>query len=137
MVGVAGLKVRTPVDFAGGQPVTEHFCHIFFGHFNACDAFSVDTVVCPIFKVVAIAAFMMHPGSTVSDGTALCVIGAAVPLVIFYTGPKFYGRIFGQVMCQSLPVEPQPETMLPHQPPMLLNGFQMLPKSHRIHLKLL
>ena len=104
LVGVSRLKVLTPVDLAGGQPVAEHLRHIFFRHLHAGNAAAVHAVVRPVFKVVAVAALMVHPGGAVADVPALGVIGAAVSLKIFDAGPELHRRELGQIVGQALPV---------------------------------
>ena len=61
LVGIAGIEVRTPVDLAGGQPVAEHFRHILFRHLHAGNAAAVHAVIRPVFKMVAVAALVVHP----------------------------------------------------------------------------
>ena len=104
LVGVSRLKVLTPVDLAGSQTVAEHLRHIFFRHLHADDALTVDAVIGPVFKMVAVAALVVHPGGAVADVPALGVIGAAVSLKIFDAGPELHRRELGQIVGQSLPV---------------------------------
>ena len=65
---------------------------------------------------------------------ALGVIGAVVALEIFHTGPEFRGGVFGQIVGQALPVQPQPETIFPNQRSVMMNCFQMAPEIHVLHL---
>ena len=104
LVGVSRLKVLTPVDLAGSQPVAEHFRYIFFRHLHADDALTADTVIGPVFKMVAVAALVVHPRGAVSLVPALGVIGAAVSLKIFDAGPELHRRELGQIVGQALPV---------------------------------
>ena len=134
LVGVSRLKVLTPVDLAGGQTVTEHLRYIFFRHLHADDALAADTVIGPIFKMVAVAALVVHPGGAVPFVPTLGVVGAAVPLKIFDTGPELHRGELGQIVGQALPVKPQTEAVLPHQSPMALDRFQMPPEIHTLHL---
>lgn len=134
LIGIAGVKILTPVGFTGSQTVTEHLRHIFFGHLHADDAGTVGIVVGPELKVMAVAALMMHPGGTVAELIALHVVGTAVALIIADTGNEFRRRVFRQVMSQSLPVQSQTETVFPYQSPMTVDGFQMAQNIHEFHL---
>jgi len=103
-VWIPWLELVATIDLTGGQSVTEHFRYIFFGHFNADNTLSVGAIVRPKFKVMSVSALVMHPGGTVSIRFSLRVVGAAVTLKIAGASPEFQGRIFGQVVCQPLPV---------------------------------
>ena len=88
LIGIARGKGISAVDLAGRQAVTEHFRHIFFRHFHADDSAAIQTVVCPKFKVMAVAALMMHPGGAIAFCLSLGVIGAVITLKVFGTSPK-------------------------------------------------
>ena len=90
LIGIARGKGISAVDLAGRQAVTEHFRHIFFRHFHADDSAAIQTVVCPKFKVMAVAALMMHPGGAIAFCLSLGVIGAVITLKVFGTSPKFH-----------------------------------------------
>lgn len=64
----------------------------------------------------------------------LGVVWAVIPLEVFHPGKELHRGVLGQVMGQALPVQPQPKAVLPHQAPVMLNGFQMLPEMHTLHL---
>ena len=83
-------------------------------------------VIHPIFQMVPVAPFVMQPGRRIAFVFALLVVWTVVTGVIFCAEQKLGGRIFGKVMQQSLPVKPQPETALQHQPFVTCDGFEML-----------
>ena len=51
-------------------------------------------VIRPIFKVMLVAAFMMHPGGGISVDFSFPVIGAAVALIVFASAQKFGRGVF-------------------------------------------
>ena len=65
---------------------------------------------------------------------SLRIVGTVVTLKILDTSPELHGRILGQIMRQSLPVQSQPETVFPHQCPVVVDGFQMAPEIQGCHL---
>ena len=78
--------------------------------------------------MVAVAAVVMHPGGAVPEFLPLGVIGAVIALKIFGAGPELHRGVFGQVVGQTLPVEPQAEAVFPYQCPMVIDSFQMAPE---------
>ena len=66
---------------------------------------------------------------------SLRIVGTVVTLKILDTSPELHGRILGQIMRQSLPVQSQPETVFPHQRPMAVDSFQMIPEMQGRHLE--
>ena len=134
-IRVRQLKVLAPVYPAGGQAVTEHLRHILFGHLHADDALAPNAVIRPVLKVVTVPALVVEPGGAVSPLPPLSVIGAAVPLEIFYACPELDGGILRQVMGQSLPVKAQTEAILPHQAAVMADGFQMAPEVQETSLR--
>ena len=129
-IGVAGGEVLAPVDLAGGQPVAEHLRHVLLRHLHAADAAAVPQVVRPVLKVVAVAALVVHPGAAAALGLPLGVVGAAVPLEVPDAHPELPGGVLGEVMSQALPVEPQAEAVPADQPPVMIDGVEMLPEMH-------
>ena len=129
-VGVAGLKVLSPVDLAGRQTVAEHLRHIFLRHLHAADAAAVPQVVRPVLKVVAVAALVVHPGAAVALGLPLGVVGTVVPLEVADAHPELPGGVLGEVVGQPLPVEPQAEAVPADQPAVMIDGVEMLPEMH-------
>ena len=55
--------------------------------------------------MVLVAPLVMQPGRGISLVQALAVVGAAGSGVVFGPHQKLGGRVFGQVVGQSLPVE--------------------------------
>ena len=131
-IGITGVKILAAVGFAGGKTITEHLRYIFGGHFNAGDP--IGGVVCPIFKMVTIAAFVMHPGGAVSFAAALSVVRTAVTLKIFDTCPELHRGVFGKVVGQSLPIKSQAETIFAHKGAVVMHCFEMSPEIHGLHL---
>lgn len=128
LVGVAGVEIRAPVYLAGGQPVAEHFSHVFFRHLHADDALAVGAVIGPEFKMVPVAALVVHPGGAVAEFLPLGVVGAVVTLEVLHARPEFHRGVFGQVVGQPLPVQAQTKAVFPHQRPVAVHGFQMAPE---------
>ena len=136
-IGIARIEILSSIDFAGGQPVTEHLGYIFFRHLHADDTFTVNTVVRPELEVVTVPALVMHPGGAVAVFLPLGVVGTVITLEVFDACPELHRGVLGQVMGQSLPVKAQPEAVFPNQLPMTVDGFQMAPEVHGYHLSVI
>ena len=57
-----------------------------------------NTVVDPVFKVVAVAPLVVEPRKAHAVFAPLSVIRAAVALIILDAAPEFRGAVFAQVM---------------------------------------
>ena len=89
------------IDLAGGNAVAEHFGYIFERHFAPAhvDLTVVgNTVVDPVFKVVAVASLVVEPRKAHAVFAPLSVVRAAVALIILDAAPEFRGAVFAQVM---------------------------------------
>ena len=85
--------VFTLIDFTCGYPVAKHFGNVANRHFNRADLSFHRVIVCPIFEMMLVSAFVMKPCCTVAFFASLGFIGAMGAAVIFCPLPKFYGRI--------------------------------------------
>jgi hypothetical protein len=72
---------------------------------------------------MAVSTLVMEPGGAIALLPPLLVIGAVVTLKIFDSRPEFRRRVFGQIVRQSLPIEPQPEAVFPHEGAVPVYGF--------------
>ena len=121
------------VIFAGADTVNDHLRHILFRHLAPAHghcAVRGDTVVDPVFEVVAVAALVVQPGNAHAVFPALLVIGTAEALVILGAPPELRGAVFAQIVQKTLPIQTQPETVVPYQTAVTVYGFQMLPNVH-------
>ena len=99
------------VDFACRYAIAEHFFDVSQGHFNGFVHLCGWIDVVPIFKVVAVAALVVHPRVGAAEDFALALVGASRSLVITRTGDKFGRRIFGEVVKKPLPTDACTEAM--------------------------
>ena len=79
------------IDLAGGNAVAEHFGYIFERHFAPAhvDLTVVgNTVVDPVFKVVAVAPLVVEPRKAHAVFAPLSVVRAAVALIILDAAPE-------------------------------------------------
>ena len=121
-VGVLVLEVGP----ARRDAVAEHLGDVAQRHFAPAHvdlAVVADTVVDPVFKVVAVAPLVVQPRQTHAVFQALLVVGAAPALVVFYAPPKLRGAVFAQVVGQTLPHQTQLEAIVPHQAPVTVDGM--------------
>lgn len=122
-VWVAELEGIAPIGPAGRQPVAEHFSHVFYWHIDAHNAVTADAVIRPVFEMVAIPAFMMEPGGAITLCPSLGIVGTVVALIVFDASQKLHRGVFGKIVGQPLPVEPQPEAVFSHQCSVVVDGF--------------
>ena len=75
------------VNLAGCHTVTEHLNHIFLRHLTAnqqmfCIA-SVNIVIHPVLQMVFVSSLVVQPRRGVSLILTLCIVRAAVSLIVF------------------------------------------------------
>ena len=80
--------------------------------------------------MVTVAALMVQPRETDAVDHALLIVGAAVTLIVFHAAPELGRGVLAQSVGQALPIKPQTEAVFPHQPPMTVDGVQMIEKMH-------
>lgn len=136
LIGMAVVIIPALVNLAGGETVAEHLRHISSRHLHAADAAAVPLVIRPIFKVVPVAALVVEPCGAVAKLFSLGVVRAVIPLEVTDACPELHWGVFGQVVGQALPVQPQAEAIFPHQGAVAVDGFQMAPKVQNDHLVL-
>ena len=93
------------VDFACRYAVAEHFFDVSQGHFNGFVHLCGWIDVVPIFKMVAVAALVVHPRIGAAKELAFALVGAPCALIIARAGDKLGGRIFGEVVKNPLPAD--------------------------------
>ena len=103
-VGVALLVVR----LGGGDAVAEHFLDVAVGHVHRHDFLGGEFVVVPEFKVVLVAALVVHPCEAHARVAAFAVVWRFLARVVFCARDKFAGTVLRQIVEQSL----QPDTGL-------------------------
>ena len=123
-VGVGRALIR----LAGRDPVGDHLAQILHRHIDRLIHSCLGAQVCPVFKMVPVAALVVHPGKGIAVRLALGGVRAAVALIIADAGKKLGGRIFGQGMRQSLPDQAHPEAAAHDQMPVVCDRLQMSPK---------
>ena len=82
--------------------------------------------------MMAVAAFMVHPGFAVTFFFTLCRIGAAGTLIVPGANGKFRRGILGKIVGQTLPVQTDLKAAGTNQPAVVSNGLKMLPCLHSI-----
>ena len=118
---------RTLIRLAGRDPVHDHLRQIPPRHLDRLILPRGRIDVRPVFKMVLVAALVVHPRLGIPLGLALGGVGAAVALILADARPEFDRRIFGQVVCQALPVKPHAEAAVAHESAVMRDGFEMLP----------
>ena len=68
-------------------------------------------VIAPIFKVVTVASFMVHPRLGIAFFITFGGVGRAGTLKIFCACPEFCGGIFGQIVEEPLKSDAGAKTM--------------------------
>ena len=130
-----GIGVFVPlIDPAGGNTVAEHFRHVFLGHLAAAHehlAVLPDAVVDPVLKMVAVAALVVEPGQAEACLPPLLVVGGAIALVVSGAPPELHWRVFGQIVGQTLPNQPQLHTVVTHQCAVAPDGIPMFLDVHK------
>ena len=99
------------VDFACRYAVAEHFFDVSQGHFNGLVHLGGWIDVVPIFKVVAVAALVVHPCIRAAEEFAFALVGAPCALIIARAGNELGGRILGEVVKKPLPADACTEAM--------------------------
>lgn len=124
----------TIVVFTCGNPVTEHFEYISCRHRHTDKTLSwVYCKIYPVFKMMFVASFVMHPGNGISQYFPFLFIWTSIALVIPCTRQKFCRTILGKVMPQTLPKNTRLPTVPNHQMPMSCNGSKMIPCALHAH----
>ena len=122
------------VGFAGRHAIAKHFHHIFDGHLHARKPVATHRrILDPIFQMVPVSPFVVQPCAAVAFGGPFRFIGAAVSLIIPYTGPELLRTVLGEIMGNSLPVQANLEAMLPDQVSVPCNGRKMVPYITDFH----
>jgi hypothetical protein len=86
--------------------------------------------ILPIFLMMPVAAFMVHPGFTVALIFSLRCIRTAITLKILDTIHKFRRGILRQIVGNTLQDQANFEAALHNQQFMMCDGFKMFPKMH-------
>ena len=89
-----------------------------------------DTVIDPVFKVVAVAALVVQPGQTDAVFQTLLIVGAAPALIVFAAAPEFRRAVFGEVVGQALPHQTQLQAIAADQPAVTIHGMEMGAELH-------
>ena len=133
--GILKIRQRTSpvvllffINFACRHTVTKHLRQIAYRHFHRLYLFVSGVIIAPVFKVMPISSFVVHPRQRIAQILSFRFIGAAIPLVVLHTLPKLRGAVFRQIMPQSLPKNSCFPTMPNHGMAMTGNRTQMPPK---------
>ncbi len=94
------------VRLGGGDAVAEHFLDVAVGHVHRYDFLCLHVVIVPEFKVVLVAALVVHPREAHARVAALAVVWRFLARVVFCARDKFAGTVLRQIVEQSL----QPDT---------------------------
>ncbi len=96
------------VRLGGGNAVAEHLLDVTVGHVHRHDFLCFHVVIVPEFKVVLVAALVVHPCEAHARVAALAVVWRFLARVIFGARDKFAGTVLRQIVEQPL----QPDTGL-------------------------
>ena len=94
------------VRLGGGNAVAEHLLDVTVGHVHRHDFLCLHVVIVPEFKVVLVAALVVHPCEAHARVAALAVVWRFLARVVFCARDKFAGTVLRQIVEQSL----QPDT---------------------------
>ena len=96
------------VRLGGGNAVAEHLLDVTVGHVHRHDFLCLHIVIVPEFKVVLVAALVVHPCEAHARVAAFAVVWRFLARVVFCARDKFAGTVLRQIVEQSL----QPDTGL-------------------------
>ena len=124
--------VRAAIIYFGRRhPIHKHFDHIAPRHryrFHSRPGLCfIGTIVNPVFIVMFVPALMVQPCSRIACRLPFRIVRTSVSLVIFDSYQKLRRSIFGQVVQQSLTVQPYRKTAFQYQICMVCDCFKMSP----------
>ena len=96
------------VRLGGGNAVAEHLLDVTVGHVHRHDFLCFHVVIVPEFKVVLVAALVVHPREAHARVATLAVVWRFFARVVFCAWNKFTRAVLRQIVEQSL----QPDTGL-------------------------
>ena len=96
------------VRLGGGNAVAEHLLDVTVGHVHRHDFLCFHVVIVPEFKVVLVAALVVHPREAHARVATLAVVWRFLARVVFCAWNKFTRAVLRQIVEQSL----QPDTGL-------------------------
>lgn len=129
----------TLVDLACSHSVAEHLGYIFLRHFVAAETHRtvlVYHIIDPVFKVVLVAALVMHPRHRDTVLPALLVVRAPVALVIHGPAPELHRRILADVMQKPLSYKTESQAVSAYQIAVFRYCSEVLDRVHIIVLLL-
>ena len=92
------------IDLARADAVAEHLDKVLFRHFYRGHHMRHGIIVRPVFKVVTVAALVVHPGKRIAVVRTLQLVGAAAAACIMLNARDKFGRgEFGYIMPESAP----------------------------------
>ncbi len=115
------------INFARGHTVTEHFDHKTDRHFYRADGTCGRVIVAPIFKMMTVTTFVVHPGQRISISITFAFIWTAGSLIISCTYPKFGRTVFGKIVHQAAPWNPRAEAVFDYLMTVKCNRPKMIP----------
>ena len=122
---------------AGSNAIHTHLHKEFSWHLQRLILVGYRAHICPVLKMVTIAALVVHPRQRIAILPALLLRRAKGALVIPSTTPEFRWRIFGKIVGKTPPVQSHLEAVLPHQVPVMGNGSKMSDGMHLLPPSLL
>ena len=92
------------IDLARADAVAEHLDKVLFRHFYRGHHMRDGIIVRPVFKVMTVAALVVHPGKRIAVVRTLQLVGAAAAACIMLNARDKFGRgEFGYIMPESAP----------------------------------
>lgn len=121
----------TLIDLARRHTVTKHLNNKAERHFHGAVFLYLGIDIHPIFKMMAVAPFMVHPSAGKTEFFSFCLIRASRAEVVLCTRDKLCRRIFGQIVKEPLKANTGPKAMVYHAVSVACDGIKM---SKRMHL---
>ena len=96
--------VFTLINLTCGNSVAKHFDYKLLWHLNGDKLFGVGQVICPVFKVMSVSAFVMYPRFAVAQGFSFVFVCREFASgIVFDTCTKFGRSVFLQVVHKPTP----------------------------------
>jgi len=92
--GAAVCILIFQIDLACRNPVAKHFNQIIHGHFDRGDCSRYQAVVRPVFIMMFVSSFVVHPGFGIAVGLPLAFVRALVALVELRADEKLRRTVF-------------------------------------------
>ena len=126
------IRIRLAlVDLAGRQTITDHLRQKAPWHWHRHIAVLCRIVIRPVFPVMTVAPFMMHPGKGIPIGLAFILCRRMGAVKKADALGKFRYPIFGKIMPEALPENPGFGAVRNDLMAMPCDGLEMSPEPFK------